>query len=372
MEGRFNLCAHLGVGLELFLEQISDAVLVLDEERALRFVNDRARRLLGYEKGETIDGRCRLTTKGVDCSNACPLTFILEGQLESVQEFRTVYHTRDGDPVPLNVTVIPLSRDNGEFGGAVEILRPTKPDPGFFAAGRGSESEALKRHIMRLSEDRRPVVLVGEAAACVDVAAAIHRYSGMPDDLFLTWTGAWEGRQAWPAGTVYSIGAPPDGVDGWRVIVGTSSLNGLKDDFRTDAEILKLPSVSQLGHDIPIVIRAWIEQRRPSTDVTAEALSLLCQVASERGLDELEATLTPILETTSGTVEASDFCDTKYRSILLDEVLEAEDPIAALEQKLLFEVLNECEWRMQEAADRLGVSRVTLWRKLKDHGIAKP
>jgi excisionase family DNA binding protein len=27
---------------------------------------------------------------------------------------------------------------------------------------------------------------------------------------------------------------------------------------------------------------------------------------------------------------------------------------------------------MQEAAERLGISRVTLWRKLKDHGIERP
>jgi transcriptional regulator of acetoin/glycerol metabolism len=27
---------------------------------------------------------------------------------------------------------------------------------------------------------------------------------------------------------------------------------------------------------------------------------------------------------------------------------------------------------MQEAADRLGISRVTLWRKLKDHRIERP
>jgi transcriptional regulator of acetoin/glycerol metabolism len=35
-------------------------------------------------------------------------------------------------------------------------------------------------------------------------------------------------------------------------------------------------------------------------------------------------------------------------------------------------VLDRSEWRMQEAADRLGISRVTLWRKLKDHGIERP
>jgi transcriptional regulator of acetoin/glycerol metabolism len=38
---------------------------------------------------------------------------------------------------------------------------------------------------------------------------------------------------------------------------------------------------------------------------------------------------------------------------------------------VLREVVELCGWRMQEAADRLGISRVTLWRKMKDLGIEK-
>jgi len=38
----------------------------------------------------------------------------------------------------------------------------------------------------------------------------------------------------------------------------------------------------------------------------------------------------------------------------------------------LREVLERSEWRMQEAADRLCISRVTLWRKMKELGIEKP
>ena len=36
------------------------------------------------------------------------------------------------------------------------------------------------------------------------------------------------------------------------------------------------------------------------------------------------------------------------------------------------EVLDRSGWRMQNAAERLGISRVTLWRKLRDHGIERP
>ena len=109
------------------LDRLGEAVIVLDHQRTLRHVNDAARRLLGYEHGQKIGGRCRFTTRGVDCENACPLTFAVDNDLERVEDFATVYHTSDGRALPLRITVIRLTDQSGAFRGAVEILRPTGP-----------------------------------------------------------------------------------------------------------------------------------------------------------------------------------------------------------------------------------------------------
>jgi PAS domain-containing protein len=90
------------------LDQLGEAVIVLDHQRTLRHVNDAARRLLGYELGQEVGGRCKLTTRGVDCENACPLTFALNNDLDKVEDFATVYQTVDGRALQLKVTVIPL------------------------------------------------------------------------------------------------------------------------------------------------------------------------------------------------------------------------------------------------------------------------
>jgi transcriptional regulator of acetoin/glycerol metabolism len=56
----------------------------------------------------------------------------------------------------------------------------------------------------------------------------------------------------------------------------------------------------------------------------------------------------------------------------VDELLRTPNPLLAAEGMLIREVLERSGWRVQDAADRLGVSRVTLWRKMRDHSIGRP
>ena len=144
------------------LQRVDEAVLLLDSERTIRYLNDPARTLLGYSEDQAVGRRCKLTTKGIDCENSCPLTFALEGDLETVEDFATVYRTSDGRAVPLTITVLPLRSDDGSFLGAVEILRKREPEPGFLLAGTSPPVRALKSRLVRHARAGRHVVLVGE------------------------------------------------------------------------------------------------------------------------------------------------------------------------------------------------------------------
>ena len=94
-------------------------------------------------------------------------------------------------------------------------------------------------------------------------------------------------------------------------------------------------------------------------------------MARERGLQELEEVLVAALAAADECIEETHLPVDGYGTALVDELLKSPKPLAALEERLIREVLDRCCWRMQEAADRIGISRVTLWRKMKDLGIEK-
>jgi PAS domain S-box-containing protein len=357
------------------LEHVEDAVLILDSRRVLRFVNERARRLFGYEEDQPIGGRCKLTTRGIDCENSCPLTFALETDMDCVDDFSTVYHTRDGRAVPLKVTVIPLKSKTGEFRGALEILRPTEPDHGFVLAGRGEAAQILRQKVREAAGSSDHVVLTGEAPACADVASTIHRVSGLADSLFHVWTGSWSEITVWPPGTMY---APSSGLEemlasdppaGWRVIVGRTESGDLD---TTETQMIDVPITADFDDDLPLIMAAWLNQLDPELAVHPRALERLSRMARELGFEGLQPVLHGAVAAADGQLDESHLPRDGYRTAYVDELLAQEDPLSALERRLIYEVLERSSWKMQDAADRLGISRVTLWRKMKDHGIERP
>ncbi len=362
----------------LVFQHLDDGVLVLDRDRMLKFVNRRARRLLGYEDDQKVGGRCRLTTRGLDCENACPLTFALADDLTKVENFSTVYLASDGTPVPLHVTVIPMLDDRGGFNGAVEILRPAEPDPGFLLAGRSEFTAELRRRLQRVAAAGNHVILVGDEPACADVARAVHRFSGVPESLFHGWAGSFDVVPQWPPGTVFASGDEADAVlqaavpEGWRVVVAVQTVDDVDHDCDGSYTIVELPVAADFGDDLPLVMSAWVDSIAPRTDVSPDALARLSRMARELGFTKMRNVIHAAVAVAGERLEERHVPNDGYATELVDELLRETNPLAALEKRLLREVLDRSEWRMQEAADRLGISRVTLWRKLRDHGIERP
>jgi transcriptional regulator of acetoin/glycerol metabolism len=165
------------------------------------------------------------------------------------------------------------------------------------------------------------------------------------------------------ADDLLSAGRP----EGWRVMVG-----GECHQTGRSLEVLELPPVEELAADLSQMIVSWIEELAPGTKVSQPALGRLERVARDCGFVELERVLTSALAMAGQRLEEDHLPVDGYHSAFVDELLQAPKPLAALEERLLREVLERCGWKMQEAAEKIGISRVTLWRKMKDLGIDRP
>ena len=360
------------------LDHLDDAVLILDGERTIRHMNPRARSLLEYGDDDEVGGRCRATTRGVDCQDACPLTFALNtGRGEAISDFAAVYRTSGGRQLPLRVTVVPLTDAEGAFCGAIEILRPAQPDYGFYLAGRSEVVQALRRRLRELAAAERHLALVGDAAVLLDVARAVHRFAQLDEQLFFAWAGSWDGISPWPPGTLFVPTSSPDGPfpdsvpDGWRLILGGPP-EGWPGLDAAGTEVVRLPGARDRKEDLPHMVAAWIRQLSPGLRAEPVAIQKLARIACDRGLDGLQAIMSAAVASVGDVLRQEDIPVDGYCGELVDQVLARDNPFAALEEHLLKEVLDRCNWRMLEAADRLGISRVTLWRKLREHDLSRP
>jgi len=378
VEDQSQLRRLLGLGWTVLLQHLDQAVLVIDAQHNIRFVNARARRLLGYDEHEVIAGRCRLTTRGTDCESACPLAYAVANELDLVEDFVTTYRTRDDHRVPVKVTVILLRDDENNLAGAMELLQVVEADPGFYLAGSSELAQSLRHKVSQLARSSRHLLLCGAAPAVLDVARAVHRFAGFDERHFRCWHKSWDDLPLWPPGTVFVW--EEDGVEafadsppqGSRLIVGASRAGGAA-SIPEPYDVLQLPPVQDRQADLPAMLAAWVRHLSPQVEVTPRALELLGQRCLELGLERLERMLTTLTASAARhRIEEKDLQEDTVCTTLVEEILGAERPLQALEECVLKETLSRCGWQMQKAAERLAISRATLWRKLREHGIERP
>ncbi len=358
------------------VDRLDAAVMVLDRDRIVRYLSPAAQRLLSYDAAEVVGRRCRLTTRGQDCEDACPLTAALASGEDRVTDFQAVYRTSDGRPLPLSVTVLVVRDSSGEVRAAVEILRSGRADHGFYLEGPSDVAGRLRARVAGLAGAGSHVAVIGEGPARRSVARALHELSGQPAHLFVPWTPAGGALPFWPPGTLYVDLARVDGEElpslpgGWRLVVGVPD-PGSVERLDVETEPLELPALRERREDLPFMLAAWVRELGSEATVGARALDLLARMALDLGLERLEPLLAAAVAAAGEELAPEHVPVDGYGSHLVDELLRSDDPLAAMERCILCETLERCGWRVQEAADRLGISRVTLWRKMRDHGIRR-
>jgi len=248
-----------------------------------------------------------------------------------------------GPFVPVNCAAIPETLAESEFFGHARgaFTGAVQERPGAVTlAERGTlfldEIEelplALQAKLLRVVQDREVRPLGGNALRRVDVrlVAASNR-------------------------------------DLWRMVeVGTFRRDLY---YRLRVLTIALPPLRQRREDVPLLVAHFVERfnRRHGTTLPAPsggALRPLLEYDWPGNVRELENALESVL--ILAQARAVD-----PTALLPDVLTPAGGPLLD-ERARIVRVLDEHRWNRQRAASALGISRVTLWRRMERHGIRDP
>jgi two-component system response regulator HydG len=144
--------------------------------------------------------------------------------------------------------------------------------------------------------------------------------------------------------------------------------------YRLNVIPIQLPPLRKRHNDIPLLARHFLrrfatEQNKEIQDFSSEAMRLLLDYPWPGNVRELENSIehAAVLAKQSN-VEISDLPST-IRNAAASVSSETRGTIFENEKKLLQEVLEECDWNKKKAALQLGISRSTLYEKLKKYQI---
>jgi transcriptional regulator with PAS, ATPase and Fis domain len=143
--------------------------------------------------------------------------------------------------------------------------------------------------------------------------------------------------------------------------------------YRLNVVPIVIPPLRERRDDVPLLVRHFIEKfnrlmKKSIRDVSPDAMELLMEYSYPGNVRQLENIVEHAFVKCQGNkIEKghlpSDLTGAKDDLVAL--ALLSGSPLATLEKELIKKVLEQCQGNPQLAANRLGISRTTLWRKLR-------
>jgi DNA-binding NtrC family response regulator/HAMP domain-containing protein len=141
--------------------------------------------------------------------------------------------------------------------------------------------------------------------------------------------------------------------------------------YRLNVIPIKLPPLRERKNDIPLLVEHFLKlfaaaRNKDIQGPSSEALRVLLNYSWPGNVRELENTIEhAVVLAKAGQVESWDL------PAALQSSLPGTSPtLSQREGKALLEILDECGWNKKLAAQRLGISRSTLYLMLKRHKIS--
>ncbi len=135
---------------------------------------------------------------------------------------------------------------------------------------------------------------------------------------------------------------------------------------------LHLPPLRERKEDVPLLVEAFIEKFNARgeriQEVSTRAMALMMAYDWPGNVRELENAIEHAYVTsTSGRIERC-FLPTVLQGVVGSASSDEESSGGGGRGELL-QVLERCRWQKKAAAHQLGISRTTLWRRMKELGL---
>jgi len=147
--------------------------------------------------------------------------------------------------------------------------------------------------------------------------------------------------------------------------------------YRLNVIPVNLPPLRNRRNDITLLAQHFLrqfaaEQGKSIQGLSSEAMRLLLDYNWPGNVRELENSIEhAAVLVKSARIEMSDLPSVIRNTVSTATALGSRHTILENEKTLLREALEECGWNKKLAAQRLGISRSTLYGKLKKHQIVE-
>lgn len=138
---------------------------------------------------------------------------------------------------------------------------------------------------------------------------------------------------------------------------------------------ITLPPLRERREDIPLLVEFFVQKFNARgeriREVSSRAMAQLIEYDWPGNVRELENAIEHAYVTSTTDRVERRFLPTTLRGSTLDTEEDLKsDRFSASEREQLIQILERHRWKKSPAAEELGLSRTTLWRKMKQHGLA--
>jgi two-component system response regulator HydG len=146
--------------------------------------------------------------------------------------------------------------------------------------------------------------------------------------------------------------------------------------YRLNVIPIHLPALKDRRNDIPLLARHFLDrfaaaQNKKVEGFSPDAMRHLLDYSWPGNVRELENSIEHAAVLVKGNRIEVEHLPAAIRNIETSSQMSRPATIAEQEMRLLQEAMEECGWNKKEAARRLGISRSTLYEKLKRYGIVR-